>query len=137
MAAADSDDGRTGAVTDHLMAAVDAAVEQFQAYARGIIEGATAVFFRIDLPRIRLDLGAIHGALARWSPDPEQVLFRSIERAAAEIGRCASVELDARDQVREIDALVCDEQIRRPLDALDQAIDALEPDVRGPRSGAF
>jgi len=134
VAAADSDDARADAVTGDLVAAVDAAVEQFQAYARGVIEGATAVFFRIDLPRIRLDLGAIHGALARWSPDPEQVLFRRIERDATNIARRASVELDARDEAREIEALICDEQILRPLAALHQAIDALDPEVRSPRS---
>lgn len=128
-----------------LGAAVDAAVERFQAYARGIIEGATAVFFRIDLPRIRLDLGAIHGALARWSPDPEHVLFRSIERDMAEINRRASASLDARDDEREIDALVYEEHVRQPLAALGRAIDELEPrppavptshegEVQGPES---
>ena len=48
--------------------AIDDAIERFRAYARGITEGAATVFFRVDLPRIRLDLGAIHAVLARW-PD--------------------------------------------------------------------
>ncbi|HEY4395768.1 MAG TPA: dynamin family protein [Polyangia bacterium] len=109
-----------------LVAAVDDAVERFRAYARGIIEGATAVFFRIDLPRIRLDLGAIHGALARWSPDPEEIVFRGIERAVQQISRRAAADFDGRDRAREIDELVREENIVRPLEALAVAVDELE-----------
>ena len=68
--------------------ASDRAIERFRAYARGVLEGgAVAEFFRQDLPRIRLDLAAIRGALARRAPDPEEALFdaldREVRRAAA------------------------------------------------------
>ena len=105
-----------------ITAALDDAVERFQAYARGIIEGATAVFFRIDLPRIRLDLGAIHGALGRWSPDPEEVLFRNVERAVRHLGQRAEAQLAERDRTREIDALIEEENVTLPLAALERAL---------------
>ena len=61
--------------------ALERAIERFRAYARGVLEGgAVAEFFRHDLPRIRLDLGAIRNALARRAPDPEDVLFRVLDR---------------------------------------------------------
>jgi len=103
-------------------AAIDDAVERFQAYARGIIEGASAVFFRIDLPRIRLDLGAIHGALGRWSPDPEEILFRTVERAVGQLGHRAEAQLAEQDRTREIDALIDEENVRLPLAALERAL---------------
>ena len=102
-------------------AAIDDAVERFQAYARGIIEGATAVFFRIDLPRIRLDLAAIHGALGRWSPDPEEILFRNIERCLNQLGQRAVARLAEGELDREIAGLVREEHVRAPLGALDAA----------------
>jgi len=108
-------------------AAIDDAVERFQAYARGIIEGATAVFFRIDLPRIRLDLGAIHGALGRWSPDPEEVLFRNVERAVRQLVQRAEARLDEQDRTREIEALIDEESVRLPLAALEKALRELSP----------
>ena len=108
-----------------LIAAVDDAIERFRAYARGIIEGAAAVFFRVDLPRIRLDLGAIYNALARWSPDPEEFLFRAVERAVAAFGRYAHADLLERERAREIATLILEEHALFPLDALEQAVAAL------------
>jgi len=108
--------------TGDVTAAMDDAVERFQAYARGIIEGATAVFFRIDLPRIRLDLGAIHAALGRWSPDPEEILFRNVERAVAQLAIRAEAQLDEQDRTREIDALIDEENVRLPLAVLERAL---------------
>ena len=105
---------------------VEDAIERFRAYARGVTEGAATVFFRVDLPRIRLDLGAIHAALARWSPDPEDTLFRAIERAVAVIVRRAEADLEADDRAREIDDLIEDEHVRAPLASLDRALAALE-----------
>ena len=108
-----------------LLAAIDDAVERFRAYARGIIEGAAAVFFRTDLPRIRLDLGAIYHALVRWSPDPEEFLFRAVERAVADFGRTAHAAVAEKARAREIAALIREEHIFGPLDALGQAVAAL------------
>lgn len=106
--------------------AMDDAIERFRAYARGITEGAATVFFRVDLPRIRLDLGAIHAALGRWSPDPEEILFHDVERAVAEITRRAEADLEARERTGEIDSLIEEEHLRAPLAALARALDALD-----------
>ena len=125
--AASASDALIRSWTGDVTAAIDDAVERFQAYARGIIEGATAVFFRIDLPRIRLDLGAIHGALGRWSPDPEEILFRNVERAVRQLGQRAEARLDEEDRTREIDALIDEENVRLPLAALEQALRGLSP----------
>jgi len=107
---------------DQAVEAIDDAIERFQAYARGIIEGAAAVFFRIELPRIRLDLGAIHAALGRWSPDPEDVLFRKIERAVVQLTGRAEAKLDQQERAREIDALVREENVLDPLASLARAL---------------
>ncbi|HEY8925381.1 MAG TPA: dynamin family protein, partial [Polyangia bacterium] len=115
-----------------LKEAVEDAIERFRAYARGVTEGAATVFFRVDLPRIRLDLGAIHAALGRWSPDPEDTLFRAIERAAAAIARRAEADLEADDRAREIDELIEDEHVRAPLASLDRALAALETEEGRP-----
>ncbi|MES1204293.1 MAG: dynamin family protein [Pseudomonadota bacterium] len=108
-----------------LFAAVDAAVDGFRAYARGVLEGAAAVFFRIDLPRIRLDLAAIRNALGRWSPDPEEVLFRPVERAVAAFLARTRADLDARARAGEIAELMRREHLLAPLDALGSALEAL------------
>ena len=110
---------------DDLRAAIDDAIERFRAYARGVIEGAAAVFFRIDLPRIRLDLAAIHNALARWSPDPEEFLFRATERAVAAFVRRVRADLVERERDREIAALILEEHVAGPLDALGSAVATL------------
>jgi GTP-binding protein EngB required for normal cell division len=101
-----------------LTAAIDDAVERFRAYARGIIEGAAAVFFRVDLPRIRLDLTAIRNALSRWSPDPEEALFRPVERAAAAAFARARADLDDRRRAGEIAELMHLAYATLPLQAL-------------------
>ena len=114
-----------GTRTTELLAAIEDAVERFRAYARGIIEGAAAVFFRVDLPHIRLDLAAIHGALGRWSPDPEESLFRPLERAVdAFVARCRA-DSDERERSREIAAAIRQEHLLAPLDALAEALAAL------------
>jgi hypothetical protein len=106
--------------------AIDDAIERFRAYARGITEGAATVFFRVDLPRIRLDLGAIHAVLGRWSPDPEEILFHGVERAVAEITRRAEADLEAHERTREIADLIEEEHLRTPLAALTRELDALD-----------
>jgi hypothetical protein len=118
-----------------MTSAIDAAIERFRAYARGITEGAATVFFRVDLPRIRLDLGAIHAALGRWSPDPEEILFHDVERAVADIARRAEADLDARARTREIDVLIEEEHLRAPLTALARALDAFDAAPERAESG--
>jgi tetratricopeptide (TPR) repeat protein len=105
---------------------VDAAVDRFRAYARGAIEGgAVADFFRQDLPRIRLDLGAIRNALAKRAPDPEAALFTPLGRALDHTYRDAARALDAAQVDAAISALAVDERLVRPLGQLGQAVDAL------------
>jgi tetratricopeptide (TPR) repeat protein/GTPase SAR1 family protein len=108
-----------------LLAAVDDAIERFRAYARGITEGAATVFFRVDLPRIRLDLGAIHAGLARWLPEPDEYLFRTIERAVRAIAERAEKDLDTEARAREIAELMRNEHLVQPLHGLTRAVDAL------------
>jgi Tfp pilus assembly protein PilF/GTP-binding protein EngB required for normal cell division len=110
-----------------LVAAIDGAVERFGAYARGVIEGAAAVFFRHDLPRIRLDLGAIRAALARSAPDPDDILFRAVERAIAAITTAARAEFAAAARAADLARLVHAEHLDAPLDSLARALDALPP----------
>jgi len=106
--------------------AQERAIERFRAYARGVLEGgAVAEFFRHDLPRIRLDLGAIRNALARRAPDPEDVLFRALDRETGLALTGARRELDRAEATAAIGALVRGERVERPLVQLAEAIDAL------------
>jgi cytochrome c-type biogenesis protein CcmH/NrfG/GTP-binding protein EngB required for normal cell division len=104
-------------------AAIDASVERFGAYARGVIEGgAVAEFFRAELPRLKLDPAAIRLALARRAPDPEHVLFASLARDLDAAIRRAHEALDADETGAELRRLLRDENIERPLAALERAI---------------
>ncbi|MEA2698399.1 MAG: hypothetical protein QOI66_2670 [Myxococcales bacterium] len=119
-------DGPLAALDAAVTSLVDATVDRFRAYARGVIEGgAVAEFFRQDLPRIRLDLGAIRNALARRAPDPEAALFatlaRQLDHAYAEAAaRLATAEADAA-----ITSLIHEERLVRPLDDLAGAVAAI------------
>jgi hypothetical protein len=102
------------------------AIERFRAYARGVLEGgAVAEFFRHDLPRIRLDLGAIRNALARRAPDPEDVLFRVLDRETVLALTSARRELDRAEAAAAIGSLARGERVERPLAQLAEAIEAL------------
>jgi tetratricopeptide (TPR) repeat protein len=102
------------------------AVERFRAYARGVLEGgAVAEFFRQDLPRIRLDLSAIRNALARRAPDPEEALFRALDRDVGALFRRARHDLTAAETADAIRALIRHERLERPLAALAQAVGEL------------
>lgn len=113
-----------------LVETIDDVVERFRAYARGIIEGAAAVFFRVDLPHIRLDRAGIHRALGRWTPDPEDALFRPLERAIDAFVERARAELDERERTSEIAAVIRGEHVLGPLDALAEAVTRL---MRAPK----
>ena len=102
---------------------IDAAVERFGAYARGVVEGgAVAEFFRVDLPRLKLDPAAIRGALVRRAPDPEQILFGELARACAVEHESARAALDAAGAAQAIRDLLREERLERPLDALARAV---------------
>ena len=106
--------------------ACDRGVERFRAYARGVLEGgAVAEFFRQDLPRIRLDLAAIRGALARRAPDPEEMLFRALDREIGRIVREASRAVEHAEVAAGIRVLVRRERVDRPLEQLARAVETL------------
>jgi len=102
------------------------AIERFQAYARGVIEGgAVAEFFRHELPRIRLDPGAIRNALARRAPDPEEVLFAELRQALSAVERGAEAELAVAETDAATHRLLREERLEHPLAALREAVAAL------------
>jgi hypothetical protein len=110
-----------------LFAAIDAAVDRFAAYARGVIEGgAVPDFFRHQLPRLRLDAAAIRDALARRTPDPEEALFTPLARDLESVFRAAGARLDTAEIDAEIRTLVHAEHVERPLDALARALASLD-----------
>ena len=128
--AAVADDGEDSTHTAKVRAraarAIEAALERFAAYARGVIEGgAVPDFFRHQLPRLRLEIAAIRDVLVRRAPTPEEPLFVGLKRdleAAFKDARAALVHAAADETMR---ALIHDERIARPLDALARAVAAL------------
>lgn len=106
---------------------VDAALELFAAYARGTIEaGVVPDFFRHQLPRLRLELGAIRDALARRAPSPEAPLFAGLRRDLELVFREAAAAREQRAADEEMRAIIREEGVTRPLEALAAAIAALE-----------
>ena len=107
--------------------AIDRAIDRFTAYARGVIDGgAVPDFFRHQLPRLRLEVGAIRDALVRRAPDPEQALFAPLRRELDVLfdglGRAlADAEVDAGTR-----AALHAARLARPLAALAQLLDELE-----------
>jgi len=112
---------------DALAGTIETAMERFEAYARGVIEGgAVAEFFRYDLPRIRLDVAAIRAALTRRAPDPEQVLFGALAHDLAALQRRAEEALDAEEADATIRRTLRAVRVEEPLAALARALDELE-----------
>ncbi|HXI60854.1 MAG TPA: dynamin family protein [Polyangia bacterium] len=119
-------DGSLAALDAAVISIVDATVDRFRAYARGVIEGgAVAEFFRQDLPRIRLDLGAIRNALARRAPDPEAALFATLARQLDHAYAEAAARLTTAEADATITSLIHDERLVRPLDDLAGAVAAI------------
>ena len=127
LVAAVADDQVAAADARAITAAVDQAIDRFAAYARGVIDGgAVPDFFRHQLPRLRLEVGAIRDALMRRAPDPEQALFaplrRELEALFDAFGRAlADAEIDATTR-----AALHAARLASPLAALAEVIDALE-----------
>ncbi len=120
------DPAPTARVRARVARAIEAALDRFAAYARGVIEGgAVPDFFRHQLPRLRLEIAAIRDVLVRRAPTPEEPLFVGLKRdldaafkdAAAALGDAAADET--------MRALIHDERLARPLDALARAVEAL------------
>jgi Flp pilus assembly protein TadD/GTP-binding protein EngB required for normal cell division len=119
--------------------ASERAFDRFAAYARGVIEAGTVpAFFRLDLPRIRLDLAAIRDALGRRAPDPEEALFRALDGEVTRIFRQAARDLRAAETTARIRALIRHERLVRPLDDLARNVEDLarvhdDAEQAGPR----
>ncbi|HMF43311.1 MAG TPA: dynamin family protein [Polyangia bacterium] len=119
--------GDDRAMTTTIEQAIDRAVDHFLAYARGVIDGgAVPDFFRHQLPRLRLEVGAIRDALVRRAPDPEQALFAPLRRELDALfdglaRALADADTDARTR-----AALYDVRLARPVTALAAALDALE-----------
>jgi GTPase Era involved in 16S rRNA processing/tetratricopeptide (TPR) repeat protein len=120
------DAAQTAKVRARIARAIEAALDRFAAYARGVIEGgAVPDFFRHQLPRLRLEVAAIRDVLVRRAPAPEEPLFVGLKRdldAAFKDAAAALADSAADVTMR---ALIHDERITRPLDALARAIDPL------------
>ncbi|HEV3032917.1 MAG TPA: hypothetical protein VG319_14810, partial [Polyangia bacterium] len=109
-----------GAAREAAARAIDAAVERFEAYAHGVVEGgAVAEFFRSELPRIELDAAAIRNALARRAPDPEGALFGALARDLTDALRSAHRALDDEEADAAIRRLLFEEHLERPIAALE------------------
>jgi tetratricopeptide (TPR) repeat protein/GTP-binding protein EngB required for normal cell division len=127
LAAIEPGDATSDGPGQAIVAAVDRAMDRFAAYARGVIDGgAVPDFFRHQLPRLRLEVGAIRDALVRRAPDPEEALFaplrRELEALFDELGRAlAADETDAGTR-----AALHAARLARPLGELAQALDALD-----------
>ena len=120
------DPAQTAKVRARAARAIEAALDRFDAFARGVIEGgAVPDFFRHQLPRLRLEIAAIRDVLVRRAPAPEEPLFAGLKRDLDAAFRDAGLALaeSAGDEIMR--ALIHDERITRPLDALARAVDAL------------
>ena len=120
------DPAQTARVRARVARAIEAALDRFAAYARGVIEGgAVPDFFRHQLPRLRLEIAAIRDVLVRRAPTAEEPLFLGLKRdldAAFKDAATALADAAADETMR---ALIQDERIARPLDALARAVEAL------------
>jgi tetratricopeptide (TPR) repeat protein/GTP-binding protein EngB required for normal cell division len=124
------DEGEDPAATAKVRAragrAVEAALDRFDAYARGVIEGgAVPDFFRHQLPRLRLEMAAIRDVLLRRAPAAEEVLFAGLRRDLDAAFKDAEAALAAASADEEMRALIQDERIARPLAALARAVGGL------------
>jgi GTPase Era involved in 16S rRNA processing/Flp pilus assembly protein TadD len=120
---AGEDPTQTAKVRARVARAIETAIDRFAAYARGVIEGgAVPDFFRHQLPRLRLEIAAIRDVLVRRAPAPEEPLFVGLRRDldAAFLDAEAAIALTAADDIMR--ALIHDERIARPLDALARAV---------------
>ncbi len=117
----------TAALAMRITATTDAALELFAAYARGSIEaGVVPDFFRHQLPRLRLELPAIRDALVRRAPSPEAPLFAGLRRDLDAVFREAAAARERRAGDEAMRAIIHQESVAAPLNALAAALGALE-----------
>ena len=107
--------------------AISTALDRFAAYARGVIEGgAVPDFFRHQLPRLRLEIAAIRDVLVRRAPDPEEPFFAGLRRDLDAVFNDAETTIAASAGDATMRALIHDERMERPLEALARAFETLK-----------
>jgi GTP-binding protein EngB required for normal cell division/tetratricopeptide (TPR) repeat protein len=120
------DPAQTAKVRARAGRSVEAALDRFDAYARGVIEGgAVPDFFRHQLPRLRLEMAAIRDVLLRRAPAAEEVLFAGLRRDLEAAFKDAELALATAASDEGMRALIHDERIARPLAVLARAVGAL------------
>ncbi|HVZ88012.1 MAG TPA: dynamin family protein, partial [Polyangia bacterium] len=124
--AAEGDDPAAASIAPARAAAaqaIETALARFEAYAHGVIEGgAVPDFFRHQLPRLRLEIAAIRDVLVRRAPAPEEPLFAGLRRDLDAAFRAARADLDTAADDARMRALIHDERVVRPIDALAGAL---------------
>ena len=122
---------QTAKVRARVARAIEAALDRFTAYARGVIEGgAVPDFFRHQLPRLRLEIAAIRDVLVRRAPVPEEPLFVGLKRdldGAFKDAAAALADAAADETMR---ALIHEERITQV-----RSTRSLAPSRRSPRVG--
>ena len=120
----DETDGLLSVAHAQLTSALDATTAAFEAYARGTLEGSAALFFRVDMSRVRVELPALSNLLATYAPDPETRFFRVLEQRLTERFADAHRDLARRTDDLELDRLAHEEQVVRPLAELQALVTA-------------
>ena len=120
------DDGGKAVVTA-IAGAIDRAMDRFLAYARGVIDGgAVPDFFRHQLPRLRLEVGAIRDALVRRAPNPEEALFAPLRRELDALFDGLARDLADAETDAATRAALHASRLARPLAALAEAVEDLD-----------
>jgi Flp pilus assembly protein TadD/GTP-binding protein EngB required for normal cell division len=114
-----------------LLEAIAGVSAGFEAYVRGYLEGVAALFLRVDLPRLRLELPAIGAGLAAHAPNPDLGLFHPLAHRLGEVfARAQSVATTTRGDV-ELELLALEEWLERPLAALAREMAIVEGGIGG------
>jgi tetratricopeptide (TPR) repeat protein/GTP-binding protein EngB required for normal cell division len=124
----------TAGTREALLSALGRVTASFAAYVRGHLEGAAAIFLRVEVPRLRLEIPALAARLAAHAPSPEQGLFQPLARSLGALFGQRQVALAAERAELELERLAIDEWVGHPLAALEgaTAIVARAIDERGP-----
>ena len=124
----------TAGTREALLSALGRVTDSFAAYVRGHLEGAAAIFLRVEVPRLRLEIPALAARLAAHAPSPDQGLFQPLARSLGALFRQRLVALAGARAELELERLAIEEWVGQPLAALEgaTAIVARAIDEAGP-----
>jgi tetratricopeptide (TPR) repeat protein/GTP-binding protein EngB required for normal cell division len=124
----------TAGTREALLSALGRVTASFAAYVRGHLEGAAAIFLRVEVPRLRLEIPALAARLAAHAPSPDQGLFQPLARSLGALFRQRQVALAGARSELELERLAIEEWVAHPLAALEgaTAIVARAIDEAGP-----